>query len=432
VGAILLWWLWVWVWVAVPMGIPKSSRGRPPGWWMVQIWHRTAGTSTFRRGSQLCQRHPAPLRTPSLRTLRPSCGTGRVNRRQWPSQMPHDSAQLWRRDKPTAAHGPWFQQQERPFWELRQTWNAQPRFNSTQELAAHTNPFYHADRYSIDPPPHASKPASDPHAYVPNAERMDRSATQRLPLFKVPKYVKRNGCYVDKVGENTDFRPKSPPKGSTKQVYEWPDYPTQGRRFTDVQRHFAANIYADADREEHLHETMNSRRLSGAVDPEERPLYSSFTKDKQMPVHFAQPMEHLNLGGPASPPRSRLSSLGGSSRTRNSMGEGSNPDRRPASTTQLPSEAAIMQRHGTPDGAASRSGATGGGRSGSAMEFRGTYLRTPTLGRGPPSSNNSTGAGGRGNTRAGGGLPPPRSRSRAMGVRAGGLQMMLAAGPWHQ
>ena len=76
--------------------------------------------------------------------------------------MPHDSAQLWRRDKPTAAHGPWFQQQEKPFWQMKDTWNPSPQFQNHREAKAHKNPFHHADRYSLDPPAHASKPASDP------------------------------------------------------------------------------------------------------------------------------------------------------------------------------------------------------------------------------------------------------------------------------
>ena len=65
--------------------------------------------------------------------------------------MPHDSSQLWRRDKPTVAHGPWFQQQDKPFWELQETWQPEPKFDTAKRLLAHTNPFHHADRYTITP-----------------------------------------------------------------------------------------------------------------------------------------------------------------------------------------------------------------------------------------------------------------------------------------
>ena len=62
--------------------------------------------------------------------------------------MPYDSAQFWRRDKPTRAHGPWFQQQDTPFWELKQAHNPNPAFETLGQLEAARNPFHHSDRYS--------------------------------------------------------------------------------------------------------------------------------------------------------------------------------------------------------------------------------------------------------------------------------------------
>lgn len=218
--------------------------------------------------------------------------------------MPHDSAQLWRRDKPTAAHGPWFQQQQKPFWQLSGHWKEQPKYASHKQLKAHVDPFHHPDRYSEHPPPaHANIPASDPQQYVPNAHRWNETA-DRLPRFEVPAVVKRSKRYTMKVGEGHPFVPKdmkSSSGGDKHAVFEWPEYPSQGRRFTDVARHFQKSIYAEEESQVDMNKTIESRMASGAVDPDDKPLYSSFTKDKMMPRHLAAPLEHLGLGGPHSP-----------------------------------------------------------------------------------------------------------------------------------
>ena len=59
-------------------------------------------------------------------------------------QSQFDSGQFWRRDKPTRTHGPWFQQQDVPFWELKNDHVKQPEFATVKDLEAARNPFYHS------------------------------------------------------------------------------------------------------------------------------------------------------------------------------------------------------------------------------------------------------------------------------------------------
>ena len=142
-------------------------------------------------------------------------------------------------------------------------------------MEVHTNPFHHSDRFSITPPPHAAKPASDPQKYIPNhaSSNMNMDHANRLPLYKVPRNVKRAGMYTMKVGEDNPFRAQEAPSGMDKQLFELPEYPSQGRRFTDVLRHFSAGFRPEDD----------ETKLKPHDVFEDAPLYSSFTKDNVFP-----------------------------------------------------------------------------------------------------------------------------------------------------
>lgn len=306
--------------------------------------------------------------------------------------MPHDSSQLWRRDKPTVAHGPWFQQQDKPFWELQETWQPEPRFDTAKRLLAHTNPFHHADRYTITPPPHAVKPASDPHKYIPDhrASHMGMEHANRLPLFKVPRNVKRAGAYTMKVGEDNPFRPKSPSHGVDKQLFELPEYPSQGRRFTDVLRHFSAGFRPEDEPSKPKPQDVF----------EEAPLYSSFTKDNVFPK-LDDSQSALDL--------SRSKSRSRRSKSAEPIAEGT--EGMESSIGSMPSQAM---------GSNASRGSGGGGGTRQSFELSSSGALPPAGGytekylRAPSAELLSSGG------------AQSTSLSSTAGVRAGAFQMMLS------
>jgi hypothetical protein len=200
----------------------------------------------------------------------------------------------------------------------------------------------------------------------------------RLPLFKVPRNVKRSGVYTMKVGEDTAFRPKSPELGIDKQLFELPEYPTQGRRFTDVLRHFSAGFRPEED----------ETKLKPQDVFEDAPLYSSFTKDNVFPqvADTSQP----NLLGRSS----RLSRSGRRSKSAMGMAPIENPP-------TLPSSDAIESRASAGQQQSFRLSERGAAAS-PVGGYSETYIRAPSVDLSHSVGMRSPG-----------------------GVRAGGLQLML-------
>ena len=256
----------------------------------------------------------------------------------------------------------------------------------------HTNPFHHSDRFSITPPPHATKPASDPQKYIPNhsSSNMNMDHANRLPLYKVPRNIKRSGMYTMKVGEDHAFRAHEAPSGMDKQLFELPEYPSQGRRFTDVLRHFSAGFRPEDD---------NTKPQPQDVF-EDAPLYSSFTKDNVFPK-----MDDTAAGA-----------LGVSKMARSGRRSKSAMEMAPISNAPtLPSSDAIESRASRGGGGGGSMGGSGGNNASFQLSERGaaaspvggyssTYIRAPSVGLSQ--------------TKSGGRSPG--------GVRAGGLQMMLS------
>lgn len=249
-----------------------------------------------------------------------------------------------------------------------------------KRLAAHTNPFHHSDRFSITPPPHATKPASDPHKYIPNhsSGQMDLEHANRLPLFQVPRNIKRSGVYTMKVGEDSKFRPKSPELGMDKQLFELPEYPTQGRRFTDVLRHFSVGFRPEED----------EKKLKPHDVFEDAPLYSSFTKDNVFPK-VADTSQPGALGSSM-----RLSRSGRRSKSAMDMAPIENPPTLPLSDA-IESRASTVQRQSF--GLSER-----GAAASPIGVYSETYIRAPSVELSRTAGARSPG-----------------------GVRAGGLQLML-------
>eukprot|EP01052_Picozoa_sp_SAG31_P002320 SAG31_NODE_82_length_27046_cov_45.857275_5_plen_270_part_00 len=236
------------------------------------------------------------------------------------------------------------------------------------------NPFYHSDRYSVEPPAQATKPASDPQKYYPNLDQTVQTnpkaieLAERLPLFGVPKNIKRSKRYTQKVGEDSDFVPQEVPRDSQKALFEWPEYPNQGRRFTDVIRHFETGVY---------------KKEIDASDPnDEAPLYSSFTRDNVFPT-----LKH-----------GRRSTKGGSfSSTRKSFG-------------QNVASVGVDNAAGSAGGGFNLAAAQDIGQRGASPQSiaaaRNTYLKSPEL---------RVSLGGTG-----------KFKEQSLGVRTGALQMMLS------
>ena len=200
----------------------------------------------------------------------------------------------------------------------------------------------------------------------------------RLPLFKVPRNIKRRGVYTMKVGEDSAFRPKSPEMGMDKQLFELPEYPTQGRRFTDVLRHFSAGFRPEED----------ETKLKPQDVFEDAPLYSSFTKDNVFP-QVATTGEPSLLGR-----SSRLSRSGRRSKSAMGMAPIENPPALPSSD-EIESRASAGQRQSFQ---LSESGAAASPVGG----YSETYIRAPSVDLSHSMGTRSPG-----------------------GVRAGGLQLML-------
>ena len=207
---------------------------------------------------------------------------------------------------------------------------------------------------------------------------MDMEHANRLPLFKVPRNIKRKGAYTMKVGEDNTFRPMSPEMGVDKQLFELPEYPTQGRRFTDVLRHFSAGFRPEED----------PTKVKPQDVFEDAPLYSSFTKDNVFP-QVADTSQSGALGT-----SSRLSRSGRRSKSAMGMAPIESP---PA----LPSSAAIEALANTGQRQSFRLSERGAAAS-PVGGYSETYIRAPSV-----ELSRSAGA-----------------RSPG-GVRAGGLQLML-------
>jgi|EP01046_Picozoa_sp_COSAG06_P031662 hypothetical protein len=206
---------------------------------------------------------------------------------------------------------------------------------------------------------------------------MDLDHANRLPLFKVPRNIKRNGVYTMKVGEDSAFRPKSPEIGMDKQLFELPEYPSQGRRFTDVLRHFSKGFRPEEDETKPKPQDVF----------EDAPLYSSFTKDNVFPK-MADTSQPGALGA------SRLSRSSRRSKSAMDMAPIENPPALPSSDViESRGSAGQQQSFRLSDRGAAASPVGG---------YSETYIRAPSV-----ELSRSTGA-----------------RSPG-GVRAGGLQLML-------